>query len=238
MGAIYLVRHGQASFGAADYDELSTLGEEQARLLGAWMRGSGLPLTQVVLGSAKRHRQSAEHCLEAFGASGASGASGGDWKVDHGFNEFDADEVMARSRPDLADHVALKAALAADENPRRAFQHLFAAATARWAGGAFDAEYTESWPQFRQRCQHALRRLVESSTSGQDIWVFTSGGPITAMVQGVTDIPDSRIFDINWALINTGVTKLLYRPGQVSLSYLNNPAHLDVHRRPELTTYR
>jgi broad specificity phosphatase PhoE len=31
MGQIYLVRHGQASFGSANYDQLSELGHEQAR---------------------------------------------------------------------------------------------------------------------------------------------------------------------------------------------------------------
>ena len=31
MSAVYLIRHGQASFGAADYDRLSERGEQQAR---------------------------------------------------------------------------------------------------------------------------------------------------------------------------------------------------------------
>ena len=34
MSAIHLVRHGQASFGADDYDLLSALGERQSRVLG------------------------------------------------------------------------------------------------------------------------------------------------------------------------------------------------------------
>lgn len=32
MSAVLLVRHGQASFGAADYDQLSPEGEEQSRI--------------------------------------------------------------------------------------------------------------------------------------------------------------------------------------------------------------
>ena len=35
MGVLLLVRHGQASFGTADYDVLSETGWEQGRLLGA-----------------------------------------------------------------------------------------------------------------------------------------------------------------------------------------------------------
>ena len=36
MGMLYLVRHGQASFGAADYDQLSELGARQCEALGRW----------------------------------------------------------------------------------------------------------------------------------------------------------------------------------------------------------
>ena len=39
MSAIHLIRHGQASFGADDYDLLSALGERQARLLGESLAG-------------------------------------------------------------------------------------------------------------------------------------------------------------------------------------------------------
>ena len=35
MGTIYLIRHGQASFDSADYDQLSDLGQLQAAQLGA-----------------------------------------------------------------------------------------------------------------------------------------------------------------------------------------------------------
>ena len=34
MGAIYLVRHGQAAFGTDDYDRLTEIGYTQAHLLG------------------------------------------------------------------------------------------------------------------------------------------------------------------------------------------------------------
>src|SRR6267142_1114765 len=69
LGQIYLVRHGQASFGAEDYDELSDLGAQQSRLLGGWLARLGQPLTCVVTGSLKRHRQTADACMAAVPAS-------------------------------------------------------------------------------------------------------------------------------------------------------------------------
>jgi broad specificity phosphatase PhoE len=40
MGNLYLVRHGQASFGAADYDQLSELGQRQSVRLGEYFAGN------------------------------------------------------------------------------------------------------------------------------------------------------------------------------------------------------
>jgi hypothetical protein len=68
--------------------------------------------------------------------------------------------------------------------------------------------------------------------------VFTSGGPMAARLQELFAIPDTRIFDLNWTLVNTGVTQLRGRPGRVSLGYLNSRAHLERHRRSELITHR
>ncbi len=43
MGTLYLVRHGQASFGADDYDQLSARGMEQAERLGQYWRERDQP---------------------------------------------------------------------------------------------------------------------------------------------------------------------------------------------------
>ncbi|EXF47276.1 phosphoglycerate mutase family protein [Pseudomonas sp. BAY1663] len=37
MGSIYLIRHGQASFGAENYDVLSPLGYRQSEALGDYL---------------------------------------------------------------------------------------------------------------------------------------------------------------------------------------------------------
>ena len=42
MGTLYLVRHGQASFGEDDYDKLSELGHRQSRRLGEYFAAKGL----------------------------------------------------------------------------------------------------------------------------------------------------------------------------------------------------
>ena len=56
MGVVLLVRHGQASFGAADYDNLSPTGHEQSRVLGAALAARGISADVVVAGEMKRYR--------------------------------------------------------------------------------------------------------------------------------------------------------------------------------------
>ncbi|GAA4031284.1 histidine phosphatase family protein [Actimicrobium antarcticum] len=235
MGQIYLVRHGQASFGAANYDLLSELGVQQARLLGEWYAERRQGFSRVLTGGMNRHRQTAVACL---GALPRNLRKEGDWETDAGFAEYDHAEIFARYRPEFADHAVLADFLRGSEYPRQAFQSLFEAATARWMGGEHDADYTESWPAFQSRCVAALQRVLMAPGTAQTVIIFTSGGTIATLCQHVLDLPDPKVFALNWTLANVGVTKLLYSGGRVSLSYLNNYSHLESGGIPGLVTYR
>ena len=68
MGTLYLVRHGQASFGAANYDQLSELGQRQCERLGAWFRSHGRRFDAVLTGTLKRHAQSLAAIETGLGA--------------------------------------------------------------------------------------------------------------------------------------------------------------------------
>ena len=66
MGTLYLVRHGQASFGAEDYDQLSALGRQQAVRLGEHWRARGLGFDAVITGTLRRHTQTLEGIAEGL----------------------------------------------------------------------------------------------------------------------------------------------------------------------------
>jgi broad specificity phosphatase PhoE len=233
MGILYLVRHGQASFAAEDYDQLSPTGLEQAGHLGSWLADCGRQLKAIAMGTQRRHRQSVEACCAAVAAPLQE-----EWVADAGFNEFDHHEILVRHSPEFADRQALGEYLRDKDNPFKAFQKIFAQAVSRWIDGGHNHEYHESWPAFRDRVNEALDRLIIAAGAAGETWVFTSGGPIMVIIQRVLAIPDAQVLELNAALINTGITKLLYRPGKISLSYLNSQAHLERLKRPELITYR
>lgn len=68
MSEIFLIRHAQASFDAADYDCLSSRGEAQAGKLGAWMAARGGKPGAIFTGTLRRHAQTAT--LAELAASG------------------------------------------------------------------------------------------------------------------------------------------------------------------------
>jgi broad specificity phosphatase PhoE len=55
---LWLIRHAQASFGSADYDQLSERGEQQAQRLAGWLTADpDLQFAHVVCGTLRRHVQ-------------------------------------------------------------------------------------------------------------------------------------------------------------------------------------
>jgi broad specificity phosphatase PhoE len=230
MGAIYLIRHGQASFGAGDYDKLSATGIEQARVLGAGLAGRVTDADLVLCGGMRRHRETAEGALDAMGLTV-------DREEDRGWDEYDHVAVLAAYKPRWANQTLMKAELAATLNPRKAFQQEFRQAVERWVGGAHDADYPESWPAFCQRTEAALHRLRERLGKSQTALVFTSGGPITVVARHLLGLSDEIAFRLNWTLANAAVTKLIYSERAIYLSTLNEHAHFEgAHAR--LITYR
>lgn len=69
MAEITLVRHGQASFGSENYDQLSELGIQQSIWLGEHLKRLNYSFDRVVMGTMARHRQTAEGILRGLGSS-------------------------------------------------------------------------------------------------------------------------------------------------------------------------
>ncbi|WP_295999166.1 histidine phosphatase family protein [Rugamonas sp.] len=233
MAHIYLVRHGQASFGSANYDQLSALGFEQARLLGQWFATCRQDFQRVLTGGMQRHRQSADTCLGQLPPALLLDA---DFHTDADFAEFDHHQVLLRHCPEFGDAAAFGRLTARHQQPQRAFEQIFAGAMTRWMDGAHDADYSEPWPAFRARCVAALERA--SAADAASTIVFTSGGVIAALVQHVLGLQDRQVMEMSWTLANCSVTKLVRRSGRLGLGYLNNYAHLEWLGGADAITYK
>ncbi|MDF0751984.1 histidine phosphatase family protein [Marinobacter sp. 71-i] len=229
MATIYLIRHGQASFGKENYDQLSPRGWEQGRVLGHWFAGKIKP-SAVFGGNMERHRETVEAIASGYGDTLP------DMQAVEGFNEFDHTQLVECLRPEWADRERMARDLASFPKPARAFQQVFEEAMVRWVGGEHDDEYAESWGDFRNRVITSLERLIEYADGG-DTLVSTSGGPIAVMAQHLLQLSDRKTLDMNSVIANTSVTRILHSGGRRSLAVFNNYSHLEAEDA-SLVTFR
>ncbi|CAH0271924.1 2,3-bisphosphoglycerate-dependent phosphoglycerate mutase [Pseudomonas sp. Bi70] len=232
MGSIYLIRHGQASFGAEDYDVLSSLGERQSILLGSHLAQTGLRLDRALSGSLIRQAHTARLVLEQLDEVP-------ELHTDAAFNEFDAEGVIRALLPALLPYEpqALDVMRNAAHN-RAEFQRLFVRLLDTWIGGDYHAPALQSWQAFLDQVNGGLQRLLEQAQGRERIAVFTSGGTITALIHLLTGMPVASAFAMNWQIVNTSLSCLKFQGERVTLASFNSHAHLQLLNTPSLITYR
>lgn len=232
MGSIYLIRHGQASFGADDYDVLSPVGVRQAEILGEHLAQLGVHLDRCLSGNLRRQQHTANAALQHLPEAPAL-------EIDDAFNEFDADAVIRALLPGILpeEPEALHILRNGAQN-RAEFQRLFAKLIGRWISGEHDQPGLQSWQAYVEQVAGGLRRILERADSKQNIAVFTSGGTITALLRLITGVPAAKAFELNWQIVNTSLSQLKFRGREVSLASFNSHVHLQLLKAPELITYR
>ncbi|MEZ2873797.1 histidine phosphatase family protein [Pseudomonas lundensis] len=237
MGSIYLIRHGQASFGAEDYDVLSPLGVRQAQIVGQHLVDLGLRFDRCLSGDLSRQQDTARHALQQFSVAGLATPA---LEVDPAFNEFDAFGVLSALLPGLLpDEPNAVAALTHAAHDPAEFQRIFDLIVARWVSGTWDTPELESWLAFVERVQGGLNRLLDHARASQHtIAVFTSGGTITALLHLLTRIPASEAFKLTWHIANTSLSRLSFQGREVTLASFNSHLHLQLLKTPSLITYR
>ena len=227
-----MFRHGQASFGQANYDRLSELGEVQARVLGEyWVRWRE-PLDAVYAGTLERQRMTAILTGEAFVGKGLPFPEIIELPE---LNEYDTQFILSSSVPRaVSEHpeiLSLVKELApagpeALRNNKRAFQRLFARVMDLWVEGRLEVEGMESWPEFAARVNRGLERIMAEQSSGRTVGVFTSGGPISAAMQRALNCPDKTALELGWMILNGSITEFKFKDGRFTLAAFNSAPHL------------
>lgn len=232
MSTLYLVRHGQASFGTDDYDRLSAIGREQGRLLGEYFAERGERIDRIYTGHLQRQRETAELIAAALGTP-ASGIVASD-----AFDEYDSDTLLRQFAGSLTPQQLEAAGWPALHNDRRRFQLFLERAARAWVEARIEASELTPWQQFQGRIVSGLAEIMRSEGRSKTLLVSTSGGVIGTAVAHVLGLADHLAIELNWAVHNASITRLMYNDGRVSLSMFNGLPHLDCPGRRELITYR
>jgi broad specificity phosphatase PhoE len=202
VGAIHLIRHGQASFGTEDYDRLTPLGTRQGSWLGAAWEAAGFRPDWSVAGSMRRHAQTAVAAIDEV--------DGDLYDVDAGWDEYD--------------HLALAGMEVTPDTDPRAFQQQLDTALGAWVSGAHSP--VETFADFSARVLRALDAAVAQAGSGRRVAVFTSGGPIALVASHLLAGDASLFITMNRVVVNASVTTLIVGRGGTRLLTYNEHGHV------------
>ena len=222
MAELYLVRHGQASFGAENYDQLSPLGKQQASWLGQYFGERDIRFDQVIIGTQLRHRQTAD------GICGAM-AQTLDYSEHPGLNEYD---FYALFNALGTEHAELKRLAGGN---KRDFYKGLKEVLQLWSTDKLDGDLPESWAEFAERVG-AARQYIQQS-GGQRILVVSSGGPIGMMTRQVLDASANTAIELNFQIRNASFTHFYLNQRTVRLASFNNIPHLDQAGRLNAISY-
>jgi broad specificity phosphatase PhoE len=235
MSVIYLVRHGQGSFGTDNYDRLSTVGREQCRLLGMHFAEQGERIDALYAGTLERQRETAE--LVADGLRSASSARLA-LQTEPAFNEYEGDAILKDFAASLS-HAELERAGWPDlQKDRKRFQLFLEQAAGAWVEGKVLADGTQAFRAFHARVIEALTAIMQREGRSKTVVISTSGGVIGTIVAHVLGASNRTGIELNWAVHNSSITRLIYSEQKVSLSMFNALPHLERPDRRALITYR
>lgn len=225
MGTLYLVRHGQASFGQADYDRLSPLGHRQAHRLGEYLRErfqrEQVEIDTVLMGSLTRHRETWEGI-----------AQGAQWSLEPqvwpGLNEYDSEALIEAIHPEP---------LAKPDTPELYRHHfrLLRDALKAWMNGSITPRGMPLYADFVAGIERALDH-VRQHCAGNAL-IVSSGGPISTAVGRVLGTPPETTIELNLRIRNTALTELAFTPKRHMLVTYNSLPHLDSASHMDWVTY-
>ena len=222
MGTLYLVRHGQASFGADDYDQLSPLGLQQAQRLGAHWLAQGQRFDTVLMGTLRRHAQTLDGIAQGLPGLPAP-------QVLPSLDEYDS----------LALIRAIHTEPLQKPNTPELYRHhfrLLCDAIAQWMAGVISPQGMPSWEDFSLGVRRVLDQ-VRRDHADQNVLLVSSGGPISTAVGAVLGTAPEVTIALNMRIRNSAVTEFSVSPKRLMLQTFNTLPHLHAQEHQALITH-
>ena len=225
MGTLYLVRHGQASFGADDYDVLSSLGHRQSMRLGEYFKSKGLVFDAALTGTLNRQVQTFGGICKGLDLPVEGGLPHTRWP---GLNEYDSAAVVGAIHPQP---------LAKPDTPElyRDYFRLLKEGLAQWMLGTVSPRGMPSYSEFVAGITQALDH-VRTHHDGK-VLLVSSGGPIATAVGQVLGTSPQTTIELNLRIRNSSVTEFAFTPKRHMLVTYNTLPHLDGPVHESWVTY-
>lgn len=221
MPVLYVIRHGQASFGADDYDVLSPTGHRQAEALGRKLAEQGVRPDAWIMGDMRRHRETMEGLMKGMGVEGVTP------EVHAGLNEYDFGALLS----------ARLKALGQDDTPpldRRNYFRTLKEVVQEWHRDEIPDPY-ETYGAFRARVEDARQVCMRDGV--ETVLAVSSGGAIGQMIAGILDAPPITQVKLQLQMKNCAVNRFVYSSRNVYLHGFNETPHIDASTEAEMLTY-
>lgn len=223
MTTLYLVRHGQASFTSANYDQLSDLGYRQSAWLGEHFAARGIVFSRAVCGTLERQRQTARALLDAMGSAQPV--------VEHpGWNEYSGDALYR------AYHGEGWAAARAKGDVRE-FYRTIKAALLDWSEDRLPGPLPETWREFGDRVAAAMRSACDGLPHDANVLAASSGGAISRGVTSLLGAPAQAAIELNLQYRNSAFCEVFASPRSLRVVSFNCIPHLDRPDRHDAITH-
>jgi len=225
MSFAYLIRHAQASAHAEDYDQLSSLGYEQSKLLHQHLLSQPRPIDHVWVGPRKRHRQTYETVRQSTWPE----AEHKSW-----LDEFPAHEIMDKGietlrgtewQPDID---LIEASVGTGgESYLRILQYL----CDLWIEDALFLEDVETCSSYKARIQAGLQELQHILDRGESVIIFSSAGLICSTLGVAMQADDKLSLRNAWSIYNASIQILRSFQQQYMMVGFNWIHHIPSNKR-------
>lgn len=235
MATIYLIRHGQASFGADDYDKLSELGCRQAQVTGEYLRDCDIVFDAVYSGDLLRQRETTQLAI-------ASQPGTVEHKVDSRFNEIQNDEQVRHLVPEvIKTNPAIQQLMERGLSASKDYQKVIDAVFNYWVSPQCNDSRIQSWEDYSGGVRQALANVIQEQGAGKTVGIFSSGGTIATIVAQVLGLSGEDTYAFYEPIFNCSISQLFYSGNKVSLSYYNDCSFLRLlgaQKGENLVSYR
>ena len=235
MPLIYVVRHGQASFGSENYDRLSENGIKQSEVLGCFFKKAGIYFDEIYCGSLLRQTDTASIVLKAMKNDFLT-----PYIID-GLNEYDHSALIHSAADQLQE---IKDGLGNSPESRKKFQKLFSKIVNSWIKKEL---FSSGLPTYEAYCGNVLsafEKITLSENRKKKICVFTSGGPVSVLLENSLEITPLKAVEIGWGLRNCSISvfsssgSFQRAENKMRMNVFNSVFHFHENKNKNLITYR
>lgn len=226
MGMLTIVRHGQASLHAEDYDQLSPLGEAQSKDLARYWLSMNHRWDQIWLGPRKRHRQTHDAVATMFSQAGVAVPNTQEHAAFDEHQGIWVVKALLDNQPGVEGTSFVPKDGLKDPETKRKFMAQFRDIMRAWVREEHDFPQFETWKQFRRRIEQGLEDVLRQQKGTERTVIYSSAGPLAAAVGHCLGLDDLAVLELNWPIRNTAIAEFRTSSHGLSLVSFNTLPHL------------